>query len=451
VRVLVISNLYPPIVKGGYELECAAVAGRLRQSHEVTVLTSGLQGQLASRGESGVRRELPFLNHTLRHSLCAPASAVHAARTMRRTLAETNPELIFVWNGAQLPHAAVGIALDSGRPVAFRVCEPWFGRLFSVDQFTRHLLPGDTGMRAVWAAGMRAVNRWPALRLDPGRPVPAAISWNSHAVRESAGVPRAVEPVLERVLHPTSPHASAFSAVQRVPSRDRVEIAFVGRVDEAKGVDVAIRAMRTLRERHGIDAVLRLAGPCDHRAGPRIDTYGADVELLGWRSPREVAALLATAHALVVPSRVPESFGLVCIEGALARVPIVASRIGGIPECLHDEEHALLVPPGDADALAAALARLLTQRDETTERVARARARAEELSLPRYLAASEEFVEDAVAALRHRRKRGHPHDARRAKPLAGVVTEAHRGCPQAPPRASLRTRPPLSGNGGAGP
>ena len=363
------------------------------------MLTSRPPQRLAAPDQPGVRRELPLLDYRFVHSLRAPGWAVQAALVMRRVLAEVDPELVFIWNGAQLPQAALRIALDSGRAVAFRVCELWFGRLFTGDQFVRHLLPGDTGVRAVWATGMRAINMHPSLRLDPARRTPAAISWNSDAVRRLAGTPPAVEPIFERIVHSTSPHASVFAALERAPASDRVELAFVGRVDEAKGAEVAARALRALRVRHGIHAALRLVGPADRAVRAKIDSLGEDVVGLGPRSPREVAEVLAGAHALVVPSIVPEAFPLVCIEGALARVPVVASRIGGIPECLHDEVHALLVAPGDPDALAAALARTLNQPESTAERVGRARARAGDFGLARYLEASERFVEDAVDAL----------------------------------------------------
>jgi glycosyltransferase involved in cell wall biosynthesis len=401
VKILVVSNLYPPVVRGGYELECRAVSEHLRRTHAVTILTSRLDRDSAPPGEEGVRRDLPFLEHTFRHSLAAPAWAIEGTRAMRRTLSEVDPDLVFVWNGAQIPHAALRVALDGRRRVAFRVCEPWFGRLFSGDQFMRHLLPGDTGARAVWALGMRALNRRRDLRLDPRRRTRAAVSWNSRAVREITGVPSTIEPALERVLHPTTPNWSAFAAARRAPVEHGVVIAFVGRVDHAKGADVAVRALGILRSRYGVDAVLRMAGPADGATTARIRSQHRAVELLGWRSPQEVAALLATADALVVPSTAPEAFGLVCVEGALARVPMVASRIGGIPECLHDEEHAILVPPEDADALAAALARTLSEREATADRVARAHARVMGLSLQRYLAESERFVEDAATTLGH--------------------------------------------------
>jgi glycogen synthase len=204
--------------------------------------------------------------------------------------------------------------------------------------------------------------------------------------------------VLERVIHAAPPDAARFAAVERAPA-ERVEIAFVGRVEERKGADVAAAAVRRLRSDHDIDAVLRAAGPIDPAVGSLADR--GDVELLGPLPGADVAAVLARAHALVVPSVWEEPLGLAAIEGAFARVPVVASRVGGLPEALSDEEHALLVAPGEPAALAAALARTLREPEATAARVERARAHvAERFDPERYLAESERFVEDAATALR---------------------------------------------------
>ena len=105
----------------------------------------------------------------------------------------------------------------------------------------------------------------------------------------------------------------------------------------------------------------------------------------GQATPEQAAAELARAHALIVPSTWQEPFPLVTIEGALARVPLVASDVGGIGEGMHDEEHALLFAPGDAAAAAAALARTLREPQETAARVARAYERAQAFRLGPYL------------------------------------------------------------------
>jgi glycosyltransferase involved in cell wall biosynthesis len=123
------------------------------------------------------------------------------------------------------------------------------------------------------------------------------------------------------------------------------------------------------------------------------------VEVTGPLPPTEVADLLARAHVLVIPSIWADPFPLVCIEGALARVPIVASNVGGIPECLTDKEHALLVAPGDSVECADAIWTTLTESEETQKRVVRALERAQEFGWERYLDESERFVDEAYAAL----------------------------------------------------
>ena len=100
-----------------------------------------------------------------------------------------------------------------------------------------------------------------------------------------------------------------------------------------------------------------------------------------------------------MPSVWDEPFPLVTIEGALARVPLVASDVGGIGEGMHDEEHALLFGRGDAGRGGRrARARARRTAEATAARVERARARAEEFRIGPYL--------DAQEALRARRPRG---------------------------------------------
>ena len=403
-RILVVTNLFPPIVQGGYEVECADVVARLRSEHEVLVLTSAHRRGEAAEGEPGVARELPFLRHVKRDSFAAPFTTLRAARLTRGTLHSFRPDFVFVWNGSQIPQAALRILADTGLPLAYRVCEHWFGRLYEGDRFMRHLVPGERGPRGLWAALMRAVNRLPSLRLDPSRRSRAAISWNSDALRRLTSVPASVEPVLERTIHPVTSQSVRFEGLKRRPA-ERTTIAFMGAVRDRKGPDVACRALALLRSEHGIEARLVLAGPVENRKRHELEALArqlgldAEVEIPGRLDAQGLGELLSGAHALVVPSVWEEPFGLVCLEGALARVPLVASRVGGIPEFLSDREHALLFPPGDAEACAAALAETLSDADATARRVARAFERGRELSLEHYLEQSERFVTDAMAAL----------------------------------------------------
>ncbi len=126
-------------------------------------------------------------------------------------------------------------------------------------------------------------------------------------------------------------------------------------------------------------------------------------DALRWRGPLQpeaIASLLAQASAMIVPSTWDEPFPLVIIEGALARVPLVASDVGGVSEGMANEEHALLFARGDARGAADALARVLTDHQQTAARVQRAYEQAQAFRLEPYLEAQERFVLDALAALR---------------------------------------------------
>jgi glycosyltransferase involved in cell wall biosynthesis len=402
-RILITSTLYPPVAFGGYEVECAGVAEHLRASHEVLVLTSDA-GRSRAGDDRRVRRELALLPQDMRGSLRAPLAALAGARAARRAL-EWRPDLIYAWNGASIPQAALRVLADSGVPLAFRVCEHWFGDLFTGDQFMRELLPARRNpARAAWALGCRALNAL-SLQLTPAAPLRAAISWNSESLRSMVPTPSFIEPALERVGHSVPRFGDLYAAVARAPAA-RERIVFLGRVTPYKGLSVAIEALAELRSRHGRATTLVVIGPEDSRHGARLRRLsrrlgvGDAIEWRGQQTPEQAAAALGEAHALIVPSTWDEPFPLVTIEGALARVPIVASDVGGIGEGMHHEEHALLFARGDASAAAAALQRVLSEPQQTAARVERALERAQAFRIGPYLADQERFVLDAHAALR---------------------------------------------------
>jgi glycosyltransferase involved in cell wall biosynthesis len=403
VRILILSTLYPPVAVGGYEVECSGVVERLRERHDVLVLTSDRDADgVAVRAD--VRRELRLLTPDERGALRAPRASVGAVASARRALA-WGPDLVYSWNGSSIPQAALRVLADSQVPLAFRVCEHWFGGVFVQDQFMRELLPASRApARAAWAVGCRAVNRLPSLRLDPHAPMRTAISWNSEAIRRMVQLQPFVEPVLERVGHSVPRHGDVYARVVRAPA-PQPEIVFLGRVTPYKGLEVAIQALALLASEHEITARLVVLGPEDSDHGAELRRLAQRLgvaERIDWRGPvaaEQIAAGLARAHALIVPSVWDEPFPLVTIEGALARVPLVASDVGGIGEGMHDEQHALLFARGDARLAAAALARTLRDTDETQARVTRAYERAQTFRLGPYLDEQERFVADSYAAL----------------------------------------------------
>ena len=127
----------------------------------------------------------------------------------------------------------------------------------------------------------------------------------------------------------------------------------VSRLAVEKGVDVAIDACRIVR----MPLVVAGAGPERHDLQERA--AGADVRFLGRVDDAALAQLRSGAAIALAPSRSAETFGLAVAEAMAAGLPVAASRVGAIPELLDEQA---LVTPGDAEALAAAIARLAGDR-----------------------------------------------------------------------------------------
>jgi glycosyltransferase involved in cell wall biosynthesis len=120
------------------------------------------------------------------------------------------------------------------------------------------------------------------------------------------------------------------------------------RLAPEKGIDVAIEACR----RAGTALVVAGEGP--ERAALERVARGTEVRFLGRVSDEELSCLRAYSAIALAPSRSAETFGLAVAEAMAEGVPVVASRVGALPEILEDEE---LVPAGDVGALAAAIGR----------------------------------------------------------------------------------------------
>ncbi|HEX7345887.1 MAG TPA: glycosyltransferase family 4 protein [Candidatus Limnocylindrales bacterium] len=166
---------------------------------------------------------------------------------------------------------------------------------------------------------------------------------------------------------------AAFAPSVRDP-RGPLRIVAVGTLHEVKGQIHLIEACRRLAER-GVAVTCRFIGDGPDRDAlqARIDAYGLTdtVTLAGRMTTDAVAAELAAADVLVAPS-VPTSGGkregipVVLMEAMATGLPVVASRLSGIPELVTDGVSGLLVPPGDDAALADALASLAADPERRT-------------------------------------------------------------------------------------
>jgi len=174
------------------------------------------------------------------------------------------------------------------------------------------------------------------------------------------------------------PH-DAVDARRRLGLPENPLVLFIGRVDPMKGIETLLDAFAELRHADWdtLPPKLVFVGGTATRdgdaieLGPDLAGVAARAEALGVRDdiifrgsePQELLPYYyAAATVGAVPSRY-ESFGLVAVEAMACGLPVVASRAGGLKFTVEEEVSGLLVPVGDAPALASALDRVIRDRD----------------------------------------------------------------------------------------
>jgi glycosyltransferase involved in cell wall biosynthesis len=253
----------------------------------------------------------------------------------------------------------------------------------------RTLLPGRLRPRLVcevhgdWRAASRLYGS-PARRLLAPVADRVAVWGLRHAERV-----RAVSELLEQLVREAGYAGDldrfvaysdfrAFLEAEPLPVPEDQVALFVGVLEPCKGVDVLLEAFaRVVRELPG--ARLQIVGEGPRRAELEAQArrlgLGPSLVFRGTFPRRELPALLDAARLLVLPSR-SEGLPRVIVEAMARARPVVATRVGGIPELVEHGVTGLLVPPEDPDALADALVRLLADRDLAARMGAEARRRA---------------------------------------------------------------------------
>jgi phosphatidylinositol alpha-mannosyltransferase len=179
-----------------------------------------------------------------------------------------------------------------------------------------------------------------------------------------------------------------------------LNILFVGRLEERKGLIHLLKAYQRLRKRH-VDARLLVVG-----AGPKLREYRRfvglrgirDVEFLGRVSDEEKARYFASADIFCAPATGQESFGIVLLEAMAAGVPIVATDNHGYKNVVQRGAQGLLVEPRKPRALAAALYTLALDPDLRDRMGEAGRARAPEYSWDRVTEQVVAFYREVRAA-----------------------------------------------------
>jgi glycosyltransferase involved in cell wall biosynthesis len=392
-RILIVSNLYPPFFMGGYELGCQDVVDGLRKrGHAVTVFTSTYGVDKAVQDGPVYRifsPRYPLRQYKMWKPLYFIPLLLAELTDWRQFLhfyKKVTPDIIYVWNGLGLSYSLLLRIQNLGVPVAFYIFEHWLTKLHEKvthEGFSLYHEPWiGFWMKRETNALMKALKKILGMLLSRFgvtvrfRPFPLHhVHYASNMLKEDAlkaGLPVDTARV---IYYGLNTQEGPFSALAQEPPRGGnalptpLKLLYVGNLLRSKGPHTLLQACGLLDAR-GIDFHLTIVGKkLDEPYYDELLKITSDLQL-GSRIRIELnlgrnalISLYKDHHILIIPSIWREPLGMVFLEGMIAGIPVIHTGVGGSRELVQDGENCLLFQPGNHETLARQIERLAKDRD----------------------------------------------------------------------------------------
>ncbi len=411
INILILSNLYPPNVIGGYERLCFDVSTALAEhGHRVTVLTSDFGGKVTEFPGQVVRRELRLL---VGANIYDPFAGDDTARdavneanlaVLRRTLDEVRPDIVFAWNLFFLGASLLEALMKGGTRTVVMLTDNWLlvmhDPVFVSEFFRRHVFGAEPFVPPV-----RSRPHGIVARLLGRRRARAGMSaiFGSEFVRDlyaAGGLSFPSHLVIHNGVQQAGYGGAPFRDRRALVELGTLRLLFAGRLVDLKGADTAIKAMPLLDPAAlGVSrVVLTLVGDTQDVAyAERLaETVAASDRMsdIIMQEPVAADALfdLFQKHDIYLFPSLYEPFSLTLIHALACGIPTVASRTGGNVEIVSDGESGLLSAKGDAADLAHAITRLASDPAMRARLAVGGRVAAAQFTFEKMVGAMEHFL-----------------------------------------------------------
>lgn len=370
-RILMLTQFYQPIIGGEEQIVKDLSVDLARRGHEVAVATLWQEGLQEFEIDQGVRifrihsttQRATWLYSDTQRRHAPPWPDPEATLALQRILAQVQPEIVHAHNWlvySFLPlkrqsQARLLLSLHDYSLSCSKRRLVYQGSPCSGPSFIKCLacakehyglakgIPTASGHRLMSSVGRLAV--------DMFLPVSRAVAIGNGI--EGSTLPFQVIPnFVPDVLDEDRVDTGVYTA--QLPDDDF--ILFVGDLSRDKGIHILLNAYANLKTAVPLVLIGRRCPDTPAEFPPNV------FFLNSWPHAAVMAAWRRCSIA-VAPSVWPEPFGIVVLEAMAAGRPVIASRIGGLPDVVVDADTGLLVPPGDPVALQEALERLLADRD----------------------------------------------------------------------------------------
>jgi glycosyltransferase involved in cell wall biosynthesis len=371
-RILVITNLYPPYYVGGYELGCRDVVDGLKaRSHQVGVLASsyGLgkpqcDGEVYRWMEADLsRKNYSRLEYGARHV----RREIKNVKALRRLCALFKPDVVYIWNLANVSLSVVHTAQQLGLPTCYYVFDNWLSIWEKGDRWYHWW--SEAANQPLQRFGKQALSRF----LDEiGLRTRVAFSDMKHVQFASRYLKQVAlktgKPVADARVIPWGIDINRYpyQEVSRSPRR----LLYTGQIVPHKGVHTIIEALGIIVQKHRKESVrLTLVGGTtipDYEARVRrlVSSLGLEshVHFTGFLPRESLPSVYQEHDILLFPSIWDEPFGIVLLEAMSSGLAAVGTATGGSSEILQDEVNALVFPKESAEACAIQVLRLMDDR-----------------------------------------------------------------------------------------
>jgi len=367
-RILVLTNFYPPHSLGGMELSCQeTVRALVDLGHSVRILTSnhGVQEPSVEGNVSRVlnlEMELSPLRNAWRMLLRHRADLAESRRALRQSIEEFDAEVLFIWGMWNLPRQLAADAEKLMRArVLYRFADYWPTLSSQHIQYWR--APGRTlatriARRALAPVAIKFLE--PAEGIGLQYPHAYCVSHGVRAKLLESGIPVSHASVIHNGIDLGRFNGSS-SQVELAPDLLH-RVLYVGRISPEKGLFVLLQAVEILARNasdHAWKVTIAGGGAPDYvsQVTEMVDRLelASFVTYLGERSASEIPGLMYEHGVVVIPSLWDEPFPRTALEAMASGRLVVASRVGGLPEIIDHERTGLLAPAGDSVELARTL------------------------------------------------------------------------------------------------
>jgi glycosyltransferase involved in cell wall biosynthesis len=411
-KILVISNLYPPHYIGGYELRCQVVVEALRaKGHEVEVLTSnhGITADAPPLNETGVERSLRvhgFFGHPWLGIRQLRGLEFHNNRRLREAIARVRPDVVHVWNLGGISKSLTLTLQKLNIPTVYDISDHWIARSLVGDVWLRWWNQQDPPLthraqRTVWNALGRRPRWQQEAPTNPLRHIEFQRIYFCSAALRSISEGKGYKVGHGAVIH-CPVDIERFHGTPRPASEPLRKLLYVGRLSEDKGALTALKAMARLRDKFA--GVLHLYGRGDADYEAKLRNF-AESERLNVEFHSAKAAEMPDVYrqhdALIFTSEWEEPFALTPLEAMASGLPVIGTTTGGSIELFRHRENALTYTAGDP----AELARQILALDREPELRATMAAEGhrevrEKFHEKRIVAQIEEYLHETVATWR---------------------------------------------------